>query len=221
MSDDNKTTDNKDSKDSKDSKESQNNDVQALKERIAALEKEKQEWSSKGGNKDDLSLNDKVKREREDQDKKNHDSRMLESALTFNLTSSDFLKQNESLLPSDISDIFKAADKETYEGAIQKANAIKSAMVQRFFNEQSNVDMLTESQKSVLADYMKLTKNGKEEKARDIYDNLFEPTLNVLKRVKKAEELTRSKMGYRNDKGDSQYKEKLMSLSRKHYLGEK
>ena len=60
-----------------------------------------------------------------------------------------------------------------------------------------------------------------EEKAKEIYENLFEPALGTLKRVKKAEELSRSKMGYREgSKGDAQYREKLMSLSKKHYLGE-
>ena len=172
--------------------------------------------------KKDQSLNDKVKYERDNRDKRESDSKQLESALTFNLTSSEFLKMNESILPKEISEIFEAASKEKYESAIQKANATKAAIIQSFFSQQTNVDMLTESQKSTLEDYLKLTKNGKEEKAREIYDNLFEPALGSLKRVKKAEELYRSKNGFRGDsKGDSQYKEKLMSLSRRHYLGEK
>lgn len=192
-------------------------DVQALLAEVTQLRKEKEEWSSKN-----TTLNDKVRLEREDRQKKDSDAKSLESALTFNLTSNDFLKQNESVLPKEFSEIFQVASKETYEGPIQKANAIKAAMVQSFFSQQSNVDLLTESQKVSLADYLKLTKNGKEDRAKEIYDNLFEPALSTLKRVKKAEEVSRAKFGYRDgSKGDSQYKEKLMSLSKKHYLGEK
>ncbi len=211
-----------DEKDKDGSGSSGADDIQALKDKIAGLEKEKLEWSSNKDKDKDLSLNDKMKLERDDQDKKNSESKSLESALTFNLTSVDFIKTNESVLPKDISDIFKLAEREKYDSPIHKANATKAAIVQSFFSIQDNEDLLTPSQKSSLADYLKLTKNGKEEKAREIYDNLFEPALNSLKRIKKAEELNRSKYGYKSDsKGDSQYKEKLMGLSRKHYLGEK
>lgn len=192
-------------------------ELQSLKDQIASLMKEKEDWGKK-----ELSLNDKVKIENDDRVKKDSDTRKLESALTFNLTSAEFIKINESILPKDISDIFKAADREKYESAIDKANATKAAIIQSFFSQESNVEFLTPSQKSALADYLKLTKNGKEDKAREIYENLFEPSLATLKRVKKAEELYKSKNGFRGDsQGDSQYKEKLMALSKKHFLGEK
>jgi hypothetical protein len=194
-------------------------DVQALKDRLAALEKEKQEWSLKKDQ--DLSLNEKVKREREDQDRKASEASQLESALKFNLTSADFLKANESILPKEVGDIFKAADQEKYDSAVHKANATKAAIVQSFFSQQANTDLLTESQKVTLSDYLKLTKNAKEFKAREIYENLFEPALASLKRVKKAEELSRSTHGFRNSLGDSQYRERLMKSAKHHYLGEK
>ncbi len=192
-------------------------DLQALMDKIAALEKEKASWESK-----DLSLNDKVKREREDRDKKDSSTKHLEHALTFNLTSADFLKENESVLPKEISEIFQAAQKEKYESAIEKANATMDAIIQSFFAQQANVDLLPKNQKVTLADYLKMTKTAREEKAKDIYENLFESSLETLKRVKKAEELGRNNMGLRDgSKADAQYKEKLMSLSRKHFLGEK
>jgi hypothetical protein len=205
--------------DSKTTTKSATDDVQALRDKIAALEKEKESWQS---SKDATpSLNDKVRREREDREKKDSSTKNLESALTFNLTSADFLKANESILPKEIGEIFQAAEKEKYESAIEKANATKAAVIQSFFTQQVNVDLLTDNQKLILSDYLKLTKNAKEEKAKDIYENLFEPALGMLKRVKKAEELGRNKMGFRDgSKGDTQYKEKLMNLSRKHFLGE-
>jgi hypothetical protein len=193
-------------------------EVQALKEKIAALEKEKEGWKPSNV---DLSLNDRVRRDREDRDKKDSSTKNLESALKFNLTSADFLKANDSVLPKEIGEIFQAAEREKYDSAIQKANATKSAVIQSFFAQQANVDLLTDNQKIVLSDYLKLTKDAKDEKAKDIYENLFEPALSMLKRIKKAEELGRTKMGFRDgSKGDTQYKEKLMGLSRKHFLGE-
>jgi hypothetical protein len=191
-------------------------DVQALREKIAALEKEKEGWQSSK----DVTLNDKVRREREDRDKKDSDTKNLESALTFNLTSAEFLKANESILPKEIGEIFKAAEKEKYESSIERANATKAAIIQAFFTQQANVDLLTDNQKVYLADYLKLTKNAKEEKAKEIFENLFEPSLSMLKRIKKAEELGLNRMGLKDPKGDAQYKEKMMKLSKKHFLGE-
>lgn len=193
-------------------------DVQALKAELEALRKEKSDWSKKK-EKEELSLNDKVKLEREDQEKKNSDSRLLEAALTFNLTSQQFLKDNESILPKEIGDIFKAANQEKYENAIQKSNATKAAIIQSFFSQQSNVDYLTEGQKLSLADYLKLTKNGKEDKAREIYDNLFEPALGTLKRVKKAEELSKSNQGLSAGSDSEQaYKDKLSKMAERKFF---
>lgn len=191
-------------------------DVQALRDELAALKKEKADWASK-----DMSLNDKVKLERDARDKKDSSSKDLESALTFNLMSAEFLKENESVLHSEIKEIFAAAQKEKYESAIEKANATKAAVLQSFFSHQFNLELLTAKQQVSLADYLKLTKTAKEEKAKDLYENLFEPALQSLKRVKKQEELGRSKLGFKDGSKDSQYRDKMMALSRQHYLGEK
>lgn len=194
-------------------------DVKTLRERVAALENEKKTWAA---NNRDLTLNDKVKQNQDDQNKKASESKALETALTFNLTSAEFLKANESILPKEIGDIFKVSDLEKYDSAIHKANATKTAIIQSFFTQQANVDLLTESQKSTLNDYLKLTKNAKEEKAREVYENIFEPALSTLKRVKKAEELAKGNLaGHRGDDKDTQYKEKLMAGAKKHFLGEK
>lgn len=192
-------------------------DVQALKKELDMLREEKKTWSS-----GQEGLNEKVQRERQDQEKKASDSKNLESALTFNLTSGTFLKANESVLPKEIGDIFKAAEKESYSSAIEKANATKSAIVQAFFSQQANVDYLTDNQKTTLADFLKLTKNGKEEKAQAIYDNLFEPALSTLKRVKKAEDLAKQNQGFGgNTDVDQAYKARLTEMANKKYFGGK
>ena len=168
--------------------------------------------------KEDPSLSDKVKKEQEDRDRKANDSKALESALMFNMTSAEFLKTNEKILPSGIADIFKVAEKENYSSALEKANATKAAIIQSFFSVQANLELLTPTQQTVLADYLKLTKNGKEDKANETYSNLFEPTLASLKRLKKAEEIAKAKAGFGGQSHSEQaYKEKLMSMADKKF----
>lgn len=185
-----------------------------LMAKIAELEKK-----AKPNPEDDPDLKEKARREKEKEDKAKGDTKALENALKFSLQSKDFLKANESLLPKDVADIFSQAEKENYSNAIEKDQAIKSGIIQSFFSVQANVDLLTPGLKSQLDDYLKLTKTGKQNNAQNIYDSIFEPTFEMMKRLKKAEALGK---GYGGG-GDQEtaYKNKLMSLSKKHYLGEK
>ncbi len=167
---------------------------------------------------DDPDLIKKAQDARAASDKTAADTKALENALMFSLKSEDFLKTNESLLPKGVVDIFTQAGKENYSNAVEKDQAIKSGIVQSFFSVQANVDLLTPSQKSSLDDYLKLTKTVKQERAQQMYDSVFEPTFEMLKRLKKAEALSK---GYGGDSdSEAAYKNRLMTLSRKHHLGD-
>lgn len=195
--------------------------IEALQTQNAALlaRLEKLDAKNAGSDPDDKTLLDKVKLQRDIDDQKSADTKTIESALRFSLKSEEFLKNNASILPKDVADIFATAEKEKYASAVEKDAAIKSGIIQSFFSIQANLDLLTPSQKTGLEDYLKLTKNGKQDKAQATYDAIFEPTFEMLKRVKKAEQLNKG-LGSPTGSEDA-YKKKLMSLSKKHYLGEK
>lgn len=163
-------------------------------------------------------LLDKARKNREEIDNDTSRTKRLESALTFNLKAPEFLKQNGSLLPKDVGDIFTQAEKETYSDAIEKDGAIKSGLIQSFFGVQSNLDLLTHGQKSALDEYLKLTKNNKQENAQKIYEMVFEPAFEMLRRSKKADALLK---GHGGDNSQDDYKNRIMQSSIKHYLGEK
>lgn len=167
---------------------------------------------------DDPDLLKKAK-DQADADKKGKEYETnLERAIRFSHHAPEFIKTNQSLLPKNASDILSAADKETYSNAIEKDQAIKSGLIQSFFEVQSNVELLTAAQKIQLDDYLKLTKTGKQDKAQAVYDSIFEPTFEMLKRVKKAEAINK---GFGAPGTDEAYKNKLINGSKKHYLGEK
>lgn len=192
-------------------------------------EGDKNKGKKTGGKKDDEDeedegddLREKIRKEKEAANTEAAKMKGIESALKFNLGVADFIKANEDVLPEEIPQILKAAEKEKYDSAGEKASAVKAAFVQSFFAIQANVDLLTSNQKSQLDDYLKLTKNGKEQKAEAIYENLFEPALETLKKVKKAEELGKARTGFASgSKVEDGYKARLMAGSRKTYLNEK
>jgi hypothetical protein len=170
------------------------------------------------GEGDDDDLITKAKKAKEQQGKDQNNSKALESALRFSMGSDQWLKDNKSLLPSEVEDIFTQANKETYDSPIEKDAALKSGIVQSFFSVQDNLDLLTPGLKNQVEDYLKLTKNGKQEKAQHVYESIFEPTFEMLKRLKKAESLQKG-----HNPGDNiqdGYKQRLMKLSQKHYIGE-
>ncbi len=185
----------------------------ALMARLEALEGKKKDPP------EDPELIQKAKDQRALDDKKSLDEKQLESAIRFGLKSEEFLKTNASLLPKDVADIFKTADKEKYSNQIEKDAAIKSGIVQSFFSVQANMDLLTGTQKTVLDEYLKLTKTSKQDKAQHIFDTIFEPTFEMLRRIKKAEALNKG-FGAEGD-SETAYKNRMIALSRKHYLGEK
>ncbi len=190
-------------------------EIETLKARNAEIDKRLAELTKKPDPIDDPTLLEKARLEREANNKKTSDSKALERAITFNLKSKEFLETNKTLLPKDIGDLFSKAEKENYADAVEKDSAIKAGIIESFFSVQANVNLLTQGLKTSLDDYLKLTKNGKQEKAQSIYDGVFEPAFEMLKRMKKAEALSK---GHGSD-GDAEtaYKNKLIAGSKKHF----
>lgn len=146
------------------------------------------EGGDKGG-KDDDDLATKAAKEREAKDKETASTAKLEKAIRFTSGLPDFLKTNATLLPKSIEGIVAQAEKEKYENAVDKADAVKVAVVSEFFAVQANLDLLTESQKNALAEFQALTKNVKQERVQQVYDMVFEPAFETLKRVTKAKQV--------------------------------
>jgi len=193
-------------------------DFEALKTQNAALLARLEKLEGKKSDDDDDLLSKARKSSKED-DKKTSDIKALESSIKFNLGSDEWLKTNSTLLPKGIEAIFKESNKEKFDSEMEKASAIKAGIVQEFFSIQANLDLLTPGLKNQLEDYLKLTKTGKQEKAQQIYESVFEPAFELLKRVKKTEALQKG-FSTPTEIEDS-YKKRLMQGSKKHYLGEK
>lgn len=188
-----------------------------LLDRLDALEKKSAPPPK--DDKDDPSLADKARQKREDDDKKAKHEKTLESAIRFTTTAKEWIKTNATLLPKTIEDIFAAAEKENYASAIEKVAAIHEGIVSEFFAVQANMDLLTASQKTVLEDFKKLTKTDRQARAQQIFDTIFEPTFESLKKIKRAEQV-RNGLEPEGDVSEA-YKKRLIEGSRKHHLGEK
>lgn len=174
-----------------------------------------------GGEGDD-DLLDKTKKAEKAKADSQAKQKSLESALEFNLKLPEFVKTNDKFLPTEIAGIIEASKKENYDSSVQKANNIKASVIKSFFSVQENVDLLTTGQKNNLDNYLGLTKNAREEKAEFIYENIFEPALQMKIKFEKAKELNRSTNGQTDGTDqDKEYANRLMKSSQAAHLGTK
>jgi len=168
---------------------------------------------------DPADLAAKAEKERMDNENKAKHEKNLESSIRFTSGAKAWAKENASLLPKNVEAIIDAADKETYSSTIAKSAAVKEAVILEFFAQQANLDLLTASQKVGLEEFKKLTKDKRHEQAQQVYDSIFEPTFETLKKVKRAEQVSK---GFKDEsQGEQAYKDKRLKLARKQHLGEK
>lgn len=202
-------------------------DLSAIQARLEKLEKENAELKSKGqggqggqggGAGDDGDLAGKAAREREAADKKARETATLGTAIKFNMQARDWAKTNASLLPTTIAGILDQADKVNYGDDIKKAAALKVGIFSEFFAQQSNLDLLTDSQKQALDDFKKLTQDEKHDRIAKIFDDVFEPTFLALRRIKKADQVAKGH-GSPSD-SEAAHREKMKAFARKHHLKE-
>jgi hypothetical protein len=165
---------------------------------------------------------DKVRKMKKDEETQANQIKRIENATRFSMGLGKFLADHKPFLPEEVVKVIGVTEKENYDTTEMRANVIKAAMIKSFFEIQANADLLTSNQKIMLDGFFKLTKTAKEEKASEVYENVFEPTLEMLKRVRKAEEVARANSGFANENDvSSGYRQRLIDRSREIHLGEK
>lgn len=170
-----------------------------------------------GGMGDDPSLADKARKEREAREKGQADAAKIERDISYNLGVKKFVEDHKAFLSEDVQGILAQAEKEKYDTAGQKAAELRTEIIEAFFKVQANSDILTSAQKRILADFQKLTKDGKRQDSEKVYESVFEPALEMVKRVKKAEELNLAARGYATAAGGplGAYKQKLFEAAQR------
>lgn len=189
----------------------------ALSEAAAKHKEELEKLKTPAPNPEDLAA--KAEKERAENEKRSKHEKALESSIKFTTSAQQWAKDNATLLPKTFDSILAAAEKEKYDSVIQKDASIKTALISEFFGIQSNLDLLTGPQKVALEDFKNLTKDKKQEQAQHVYDTLFEPTFETLKKVTRAKEVAKGHAD--QSTGEQAYKDKRLKMARKQHLGEK
>lgn len=185
--------------------------------RFEALEKKEKGTGGKDENDPDLA--DKARKEREAKDAESKKTAKLERALKFNIAGPEFMKANATLLPKSVESIWTQAEKENYGSAIEKAAAIQVGIISEFFALEENMAQLTGPQKFQVEEFKRLTKTDKQDRVEQIWDSIFEPTFEMVKKIKRAQEMANGQKSQSD--GEKALADRMMKMSKKHYLGEK
>ncbi len=170
-----------------------------------------------GGGPDDKSLTERVEAERKLREKNKQETDKIERDISYNLGVRKFVEDHKAHLSENILDLMTEADKQKFENHAEKASTLRTEIIESFFKVQANVDILTPAQKRNLADFQKLTKDGKRQESEKVYESVFEPALEMVKRVKKAEELNLAARGFATAQGGplAVYEQKLYEAAQR------
>lgn len=205
-------------------------ETKALRERAEAAERELKALREKnnpsgggGGNNSDPDLREKAEKERRENEEKARDVKAVEGAVKFNMGLKEFTEKNKELLPKEVGDIVRLSDRESYGSEVARANALKASIMQSYFLVEANLTDLTASQKESVAEFLKLSKTGRESKAAELYNAVFEPALEMHKKLHKAQEIVRAKNGYASGGSSAMdtYKQKLLEAAKRGIINRK
>lgn len=194
-----------------------------LTEMQAELEKLKKPPPKEEPEKDEDDLGKKAEKDRKALEDAKGKTRRIQQALKFEMSLPEFTKANKGIVPADFEGILERAGKENFDDAVAKAIAIKSSFLSTFFTVKENYESLTASQKEVVDGFLGQTKIGREEQAEKLYETIFEPALESIKKVRKAEQLNRARNGF-SDGGSSvikDYEQRIIKQSEAAYQKKK
>lgn len=158
-------------------------EIKAMRAEITALK------GSGGGGKagdPDPTLAE-IKRANEIKERQRSEQEKIVAATKFNERLGTFMKEYAGVLPADANEIPKVASPDKYPDEIQRALALKAALVESFFKEEKNEKLLTESQFAKLKTWRSLGTEARREDANAIYETVFEPALNQARAIRQAE----------------------------------
>lgn len=197
-------------------REAELNNLKAEKER---LEKELEEAKKTKGNpppapqEDKTKLEEDARKKAEEEAKNKAQSKKIENAVAFSYDITKLLSENPDILGEEIKSIIDLAAKRDYPNAIEKANELRSAILNTFFSKQANIDALvTESFKKKATEFLALTTIKRNELSEE-YWNLLELAVENIKKEKKHEELLKKGKGeYTGSDAEEKYDKKIFGL---------
>ncbi|MDR2426833.1 MAG: hypothetical protein LBD46_06635 [Endomicrobium sp.] len=160
----------------------------------------------------------KSKKDSEEQAKIKEINNQLERAVEFNYKIETFAKENKEIVGDEVINIIELSKGRNYDTGIEKANELRSAILNKYFSVQSNIDALrTESFKKKATEFLALTQIKRNELS-DEYWELFELSVENIRRDKKQAELVKAENGIETNDFQKKYKEKLAEQANEYYF---
>lgn len=134
-----------------------------------------------------------------------------EFATKFEIGFEAFKKDNKEFLPEQLDYILSTVEAAKLENKVQKVKETKSAIMEVFFKQEKNLNILNETQKAKAKAFIDLTRDAKRESANQYWE-VLEIAIDNLRNEAKYE-AARKSSGIVENSGNDKYAESIFARS--------
>lgn len=139
-----------------------------------------------------------------------------EESIKFNLSVTDFVKKNETLLPEEAGAILATISSKKFNDESEKANTTRKNLLDSFLALKDNIDVMTASMQTRAAFYKSLAESDKEKRSSEFWD-LAEVGIALKQGARKAEALKKINGGNTGEPSGNPLEDKILAAANKKF----
>ena len=179
----------------------------------------KQEETKKEEPKKEESTLDKAKADFENQSKTDAQLKEVEDATRFELTFPTLKENYKNYLPKETDNIMSIVDSQKFNNTSEKVREKRVNLMDAFFAEQKNIDVLNDTMKNKVNKYQALTQDAKRSESNKYWE-VFEIALDNLKTADKVRQAQKANGTTMSDEDEvATYSKKIFDKGFATYLG--
>jgi len=125
----------------------------------------------------------------------------IQDSVKFNLSVTEFVEKNKSLLPEEAGKILGAVEAKIFKDENERANTVRKSLLDSFLEKKENVEILIPSMQARAEAYKALAESDKEKRSKEFWD-LAEVGVALKAGARKAEVLKKINGGDAGDSGN-------------------
>lgn len=177
------------------------------------FEQQKANAEAKEQKKEDPSILEEAKKSYENKQIQQTEHGNMENAIKFNLQLSKFTEDFKDYLPKTTQTLIEEVEKKNYGSEVQRANAIRSGIIQAFIELQENIEILPQTMKDKVSLFKALTVDEQEKQSASFWDVVEVGTTSRQLRGR-AEALQKANRTGTNG-GDNEHRSRFLGLGDK------
>lgn len=180
-----------------------------IKAEYAALKKDKANPLAP-----DASTLEKARQAEEESATRRATEKAIADAARFSVSIKETITAGEGFFPDETSEIIKVNAKANFDSELDKANDLRSSLIESVFSQKKNLELMTPSAQEKVNAYLELSPKKRQEKAGEYWEYV-NTALDIHNRIAKAERVNNSRAGMSSAPWQKEHEGKLFGLNQK------